>query len=156
MSELPHMNVDARTPLVRRQLIRYFLGFSVIATLVGVLTPILGYIWPPRAGAQGSGGRVLIGSLIDIPAGSAKIFPLGTKPIIITHTKDDKVHAFSAVCTHLGCIVEWDESRQFILCPCHDARFNPTTGAVISGPAPSPLPTVEIVLDSQDIYTGGA
>jgi cytochrome b6-f complex iron-sulfur subunit len=156
MSEFPHVNAHARTPLVRRQFITYFLGFSVISTLVGVLTPILGYLWPPRAGAQGAGGRVLIGSLIDIPAGSAQVLPLGTKPIIITRTKDGKVHAFSAVCTHLACVVEWDEERQIIVCPCHDARFNPTTGAVISGPAPSPLPVVEIVVDKEDIYTGGA
>ena len=154
MSDSPHAN--AQPPMIHRRIITYLLGFSVLSTLAGVLTPILGFVWPPSASAQSGGGRVLIGSLVDIPAGSAKVLPLGTKPIIVVHSKDGKVHAFSAVCTHLGCIVEWDEGRQFILCPCHDARFSPTTGTVISGPAPAPLPAVEIVVNKDDIYTGGA
>ena len=136
----------------RRGVLRFLLTFSLVSTAVGVLTPILGYLWPPSSSAQGGGGRVLLGSVDDIPPGSAEVVPLGTRPIVVVHTEDGDVHGYSAVCTHLACIVEWDEPRQFIRCPCHDARFNAATGAVISGPAPAPLPPVEIVVEGDEIY----
>jgi len=48
-------------------------------------------------------------------------------------------HAVSAVCTHLGCIVKWNESSHEFDCPCHGARFD-RTGKVLAGPPPAPLP----------------
>lgn len=102
------------------------------------------------------GGRVLVGTLSDIPPGQAEVLPVNEKPVIVVHTQDGQIRAFSAICTHLGCVVEWEEQRQFILCPCHDGRFNALTGAVISGPPPSPLPAVDVVVEGQEIYAGGA
>jgi Rieske Fe-S protein len=49
----------------------------------------------------------------------------------------DKVLAISAGCTHLGCIVTWDEGQQIFKCPCHDGRFD-AEGNVLSGPPPAP------------------
>ena len=62
------------------------------------------------------------------------------------------VKAFSAICTHLGCIVLWDEAASNIVCPCHDGRFNPATGAVMSGPPPAPLPQLTTVVEGNDIF----
>ncbi len=56
----------------------------------------------------------------------------------VKRVKDDEVIAISAACTHLGCIVTWDEEQQIFKCPCHDGRYNPQ-GQVISGPPPAPL-----------------
>ena len=55
--------------------------------------------------------------------------------------KDSKgvVHTFSAVCTHLGCTVSWNELEKSFDCPCHGSRFSGQTGNVINGPANSPL-----------------
>lgn len=140
----------------RRSFVRYLLGFSIVSTIVGVLTPIFGYLWPPARSAQLGGGRTLVGTLSEIPPGQAKVLPVNEKPVIVVHTQEGQVRAFSAICTHLGCVVEWEEQRRFILCPCHDGRFNALTGAVISGPPPSPLPEVEVVVEGQEIYAGGA
>ncbi len=139
-------------PVGRRRFISYLLGFSVVATLGGVLTPIIGYLWPPRRTAGGGSGRVEVGAVTDFPPGQGKVVPVGDKPVILAHTEQGGLKAFSAICTHLGCIVEWDQNRQIILCPCHDGRFNPVNGAVISGPPPAPLPELAVAVEGDTVY----
>ena len=56
----------------------------------------------------------------------------------VKRLKEDEVVAISATCTHLGCIVTWDNEQQIFKCPCHDGRYDPE-GQVISGPPPAPL-----------------
>jgi len=56
----------------------------------------------------------------------------------VKRVKEDEVIAISATCTHLGCIVTWDDAQQIFKCPCHDGRYDPQ-GQVISGPPPAPL-----------------
>ncbi|MFQ6014462.1 MAG: ubiquinol-cytochrome c reductase iron-sulfur subunit [Anaerolineae bacterium] len=146
---------DVESPS-RRNFIRFALGFSIVTTLVGVLTPIIGYLWPPARGTGGGGARVLVGTTDDLPIGQGKVLPVEEKPVIVVNTAEGGIRAFSAICTHLACIVEWDQERQFILCPCHDGRFNAVTGAVISGPPPAPLPAVKVAIEGDNIYVGEA
>ena len=136
----------------RRRFINYLLGFSVVATLGGVLTPIAGYLWPPSRASAGGSGRVDVGTTTDFPAGQGKVVPVNDKAVIVVNTAQGGIKAFSAICTHLGCIVEWDQNRQFILCPCHDGRFNPVNGAVISGPPPAPLGELALTVEGDAVY----
>ena len=140
----------------RRQFIGYLLGFSIVATAVGVFTPVLGYLWPPSRTSSGGAGRVQAGTTADFPAGSGQVVAVNDKPVIVVNTAQGEMKAYSAICTHLGCIVEWDQRRQIILCPCHDGRFNPVNGAVISGPPPAPLPQLAVVVEGDAVYIGEA
>ena len=64
---------------------------------------------------------------------------------------DGEVLAYSTICTHEGCTVGWDAQEKQLACPCHGSRFDPLdAGAVISGPARSPLPAVEVVVDEAE------
>ena len=144
-------NVDSVADSGRRQLIFNLLGFSIVFTVGGVLTPILGYLWPPERSAIGGGGRVEVGPATDFPPNQGKIVPVNDKPVMVVNT-GNQIKAYSGVCTHLGCIVEFDQARQFILCPCHDGRFNAMNGAVISGPVPAPLPTLTVIVDAGTVY----
>jgi cytochrome b6-f complex iron-sulfur subunit len=136
----------------RRRAITYLLGFSVVATLGGVLTPILGYLWPPDRASAGGSNRVDVGSVNDFPVGQGKVVPVNDRPVIIVNLEQGGLRAYSAICTHLGCIVEWDDSRQFIHCPCHDGRFNALNGAIISGPQPAPLPELELAVENDTVF----
>ncbi len=139
----------------RRNFLSYLLGFSVFTTLAGILTPIIAYLIPPPSGSDGGGNRMLVGTTQDIPVGHGKIVSYGSQPVVVTNTPKG-VKAFSAICTHLGCIVMYDQDNQIIKCPCHDGFFNVVTGEVISGPPPSPLPPIPTTMDGEDIYIGAA
>ena len=155
MEEKPqpnNMTNNSAPTIGRRRLITSLLGFSIIATLGGILTPIVGYLWPPSRALDQGGGRVQIGTTDDFPAGVGKVVPVNDQPVIIVNTAEGELRAFSAICTHLACVVEWDQARQFILCPCHDGRFNVLNGAVISGPPPAPLPQLELSVEGDAIY----
>ncbi len=142
--------------MTRRGFFQWALGVAVVATVGGVVVPIIGYLWPPTRQAAGGAARVLVGATKDLPVGQAKVLPVNDKPVIVVNTAQGGVKAFSAICTHLGCVVEWNSSKQYIACPCHDGRFNATTGAVISGPPPTPLPPVRVSIENDQIYVGGA
>ena len=66
------------------------------------------------------------------------------KPVLVIAAGEKRFRAFSAICTHLGCIVKWDPATQKILCPCHAGVFG-ADGRVLSGPPPRPLPEYEVV-----------
>ena len=147
-------NIPGAEVLERRSFLKILFGFSIFSTLASVFVPIIGYLIPPPPGKTKGGGRILVGTVHDIPVGQGEVFPLGNKPVIVTNTTQGGVKAFSAICTHLGCICTWDQDRQIILCPCHDGLFNPVTGAVVGGPPPSPLEPVSVSVEGDDIYIG--
>jgi cytochrome b6-f complex iron-sulfur subunit len=143
-------------PITRRNFIRWLLGFSVLSTLGGVLTPIVGYLWPPLRAQSNKGERTLVGAVGDFPLNSGKVVSVNDEPVIVVNSEAGGIQAYSAICTHLGCIVYWHEQRQVIQSPCHDGRFNPVNGTVISGPPPRPLPRYEFEIVEGQVYVGEA
>ena len=106
---------------------------------------------PASQAGSGSGAAAApaaLASTSDIPVGGGKI--LADKKIVITQPQSGAFHAFSAVCTHAGCTVG-SVSGGTINCPCHGSRFNITDGAVVNGPAASPLPPVSIKVQGTSI-----
>lgn len=138
-------------PVSRRRMLRWLLGFSVFSTLAIVVTPVVTFLVPPKSTAAGSGGKIPVGKTTDIPLGQGKVVPMGSKPAIVVNTEQGFL-GYSAICTHLGCIVAFDDLSGTIVCPCHDGRFNPTTGAVVSGPPPAALPAVEVSVEGDDLF----
>jgi Rieske Fe-S protein len=87
-------------------------------------------------------------SKATIPVGGGTIFP--DQKIVVTQPKAGEFKAFSAVCTHQGCIVN-DVSNGTINCICHGSQFDITTGDVRTGPATQPLPAKSITVSSNGI-----
>ncbi|MGH7941293.1 MAG: (2Fe-2S)-binding protein [Limisphaerales bacterium] len=77
-------------------------------------------------------------SLEDLKRGEGKILKLDGKKVAAYRDNDGNVTLRSPVCTHLGCIVRWNNADKTWDCPCHGSRFRPD-GQVFSGPAESPL-----------------
>lgn len=137
--------------LGRRRFMQALLGFSAVSTLAMIVTPIVGFLIPRKVEGAGSGGKVLAAKLADLPAGTGKVVAMGSKPVVVVND-DAGIKAFSAVCTHLGCIVEYDATLKHIVCPCHDGHFSPANGAVVAGPPPQPLAAVNAVVEADSIF----
>jgi len=113
--------------------------FSTV--IAGAMTiPALAYFWPAAKG--GKGGDVEVKEASNLRPGASTIIQLQGKAAIVRRDASGFV-AYSAVCTHLGCLVKWDGVRQEFLCPCHAAVFD-SSGRVVSGPAPAPLPAYKV------------
>jgi Rieske Fe-S protein len=74
----------------------------------------------------------------DLKIGEGKVIKMNGKTVAAYRDDLGKVNLLSPVCTHLGCIVHWNESDKTWDCPCHGSRFKPT-GEVFAGPAEQPL-----------------
>jgi cytochrome b6-f complex iron-sulfur subunit len=143
----------------RRRFIGLVLLGSLVATIGGVLTPIVAYLWPPAQAVATSNLKIQVGTVDEFPTNSGKVVSVGNKPVIVLNSEKGGLKAFSAVCTHLGCIVYWHEGRQVIQCPCHDGRFNPVNGQVLVGPPPAPLAEYRLEVEGDAVYVqpaGGA
>ncbi len=143
----------SNTPATRRGFIQFLLGFSVISTVIGMLTPVIAYLLPKNANAN-AGVPVDVGKVETFQPNTGTIVSVNDKPVIVVQSKAGGLKAFSAICTHLGCVVSWDARKSSIQCPCHDGFFNPVTGAVMSGPPPKPLTQYEVVVKEGKVLIG--
>lgn len=104
-------------------------------------------------------GERLLANASNIAAGQSLALSDPTYgPILLIHLMNGKIVAYSAICTHAGCQVQFDPSAQDIACPCHGAVYDPSNNAqVIAGPAPYPLQKISIRYDqaSGNIYLQG-
>jgi Rieske Fe-S protein len=90
---------------------------------------------------SGQAGNAALASTSDIPVGGGKVF--SAEKVVVTQPTAGEFKAFSAVCTHMQCLVDKVASGT-IDCPCHGSEFSVKNGSVVSGPAPSPLPAQAI------------
>lgn len=73
------------------------------------------------------------------------------RSVYVTDVGDGNWDVFSRTCSHLGCLVRWNESQESFLCPCHGAVFD-KNGAVVAGPPPEPLQKLEVKVEAGVLY----
>ncbi len=133
------MNEPTPQP-TRRSFLDWVIGLFSAVTVGAMTIPALAYFWPAAKG--GKGGDVEVKEAANLKPGESAIVQLQGKAAIVRRDASGLV-AYSAVCTHLGCLVKWDGARKEFLCPCHAAVFD-ASGRVVSGPAPAPLPAYKV------------
>ena len=84
-----------------------------------------------------------VSSVDEIHPGAGAILRDGASKQAVYRSDDGALHAMSAVCTHLGCVVQWNKAEKSWDCPCHGSRFD-ALGKVINGPASKDLAPVEV------------
>jgi cytochrome b6-f complex iron-sulfur subunit len=121
----------------RRTFLDLILGVGFVATAVSFLYPLWRYLIPP-ASAEPATNSVVAGRAADFKNGTGTIVKFGSKPAILVRTPEGEFRAFSAICTHLDCTVQFKSDTSQLWCACHNGLYD-LAGNNISGPPPRPL-----------------
>ncbi|MGW4807855.1 Rieske (2Fe-2S) protein [Kitasatospora sp. NPDC004272] len=95
-----------------------------------------------------SAGPIDLGPAADVPVGGGKVYR--EQAVVVTQPAAGEYKAFSAKCTHAGCLVNGVVKDQ-IQCLCHGSRFGIADGAVQDGPAPEPLPAYQVAVQNGNL-----
>jgi cytochrome b6-f complex iron-sulfur subunit len=140
----------------RRGILGYIIGTGFTALGLATLYPIVRYVTPTKA--QGTGTQSVSAAKVgDIKPNEGLIFKFGDHPAILIlkagGQPDDASSyvAFTAVCTHLGCTVQYREDLKEIWCACHNGLYD-LNGNVLSGPPPRPLTEYSVAIKGKDIF----
>jgi cytochrome b6-f complex iron-sulfur subunit len=117
------------------------LGVAGACYAGAIAYPVYRYLASPaeRAEAAAAVTEVTLKDAQKLPTGSVLMFRFGPRPAMLIHHADGSWVALSAVCTHLGCTVQYPPERNVIHCACHGGEYDPVTGKNIAGPPPRPL-----------------
>jgi cytochrome b6-f complex iron-sulfur subunit len=140
----------------RRSFINWFLGTSAGAFFASVIYPVGRYLNPPTVGESTAGTVTLQIKPDDVKANTGQIFKFGNRPAILVRTPAGELRAFSAVCTHLNCTVQYRSDLSQIWCACHNGHYD-LGGKNVEGPPPRPLdPYVVNVRGNQIVVSKSA
>ena len=108
-----------------------------MSTAAAIAYPVSRFLVPPDSG-EAATNSVVAAKAAALKPNSGLIFPFGTKPAIVVRSADGDLAAFSAVCTHLECTVQFKADTSQIWCACHNGLYD-LAGNVVSGPPPRGL-----------------
>ena len=146
-TEKPQPSVRPSVYLNRRQFIQLGIA-SLGAAWAG--TFVQSQLFPSESSA-GTAQPVSF-PLSELPVGGSKAIIYGGVQALVVRTAES-IKAFSLVCTHLGCLVQWQPSELEFYCPCHDGRFD-QFGEVVAGPPPVPLEQYPVQVEDDLVIVG--
>jgi len=121
----------------RRTFLDALLAVGFVSTAAAIAYPVARYLVPPASGEPAT-QTAIAGRVGALGLNAAAIFKFGSKPGIVVRTADGEVRAFSAVCTHLDCTVQFKADTTQLWCACHNGMYD-LGGNVVSGPPPRGL-----------------
>ena len=140
---------DECQKICRRRFLEWTVRLGVATVAAGIVTPAAVYLWPVRR--EGPGQEfVSAGPAGDLAVGASKLVQVDGKAIVVIRPTEKDYRAFSAVCTHLACLVHWRKDKADLYCPCHGGQFD-IDGQVIGGPPPRPLPRYPVSIVDGDL-----
>ena len=148
MSDSPQ-EPEQNSPLSRRAFIKAGAAVAGACYTAALGYPVFQYLATAaqKAETEAAVKEVTLNDVDKLPAPSALIFKFGGRPALLIRHADGMWTALSAVCTHLGCTVQFSPEKEQISCACHGGIYNASTGANISGPPPKPLTQFHVVVN---------
>jgi len=141
---------QTHTPTSRRKFVNWLLGTSAAGYAAAVIYPITRYIIPPPTGESSTTSVTLPFPPSEVEPNGARPFRFGNKPGILVRTESGELRAFSAICTHLDCTVQYRPDIARIWCACHNGHFD-LSGRNVQGPPPRPLDAYDVNIRGEEI-----
>jgi cytochrome b6-f complex iron-sulfur subunit len=137
--EMKKTEMDAKSQLEKKTISRRrLMAYAWVGAAAIVIGELIGgtiaFLWPRRKGPKVE-TVFIAGKVADFKAG--EVIPFRKERTFVVRTEEGFL-AISAICTHLNCVVNWNEMLKKFECPCHGAKFN-QNGEVLEGPPPRPL-----------------
>lgn len=129
------MSADEPKSPPRRDFLNLAVGGSAAAFAVAAGYPVARFV---ETRARPAAGPTVVGKVEEFPLGNAKTVVVDERPVLVIRGADGRFKAFSAVCSHLQCVVGFSAERNQIECPCHRGVYS-IDGQNIAGPPPRPL-----------------
>jgi len=136
-------------PRERRTLLRWLLGGGFTASVLSFLYPAVKFMNPPTV-PEASTNEVSAGKVQSLKPNSGKIVKFGSRPALLIRVSETGWRAYSAICTHLNCTVQFQDSTRQIWCACHNGFYD-LNGKVVSGPPPRPLEEYAVHIRGEDV-----
>lgn len=154
---LPNIVEEHQEPHTRRAFLAAA-GAAGLAYTAALAYPIYRYLASPAEMAMSATAvtEVTLKDAHKLPAGSVLMFKFGPAPAMLIHHEDGRWVALTAVCTHLGCTVQYEPYLDRIHCACHGGVYNAYTGANVSGPPPKPLKLFKVAVNDTGVEVSRA
>lgn len=146
---LPMFRLNNNPNESRRDFLSIVLKGGFIAWIGAIFYPVFSFLEPPKE-KEAKISRLTIGKVDDMLKDSSKIVKFGNKPVLVIRKGSGDYSAFSAVCTHLDCLVTYRKDYGQIYCACHNGRYD-LNGKNISGPPPAPLEKYSVLIKDEEV-----
>jgi Rieske Fe-S protein len=137
MAKLDDIRAEDDREFNRRSFLDTVLSVGYVSTAAAIAYPVTRFLIPPRSGEPAT-ASVVAAKAASLRPNSGIVFKFGNKPAIVVRTTDGELRAFSAVCTHLECTVQFKADTSQLWCACHNGIYD-LSGNVVSGPPPRGL-----------------
>jgi cytochrome b6-f complex iron-sulfur subunit len=137
MAKLDDIRAEDDREFNRRSFLDTVLNVGYVSTAAAIAYPVTRFLIPPRSGEPAT-ASVVAAKAASLRPNSGIVFKFGNKPAIVVRTTDGELRAFSAVCTHLECTVQFKADTSQLWCACHNGIYD-LSGNVVSGPPPRGL-----------------
>lgn len=151
MAADPEVLPPSPSSSTRRRFLDWLLGSAFGGFIAAVFFPVARYVVPPASREAATRSVTLKVDPATLASNSGQIFKFGDKPGILIRTPSGELRAFTAVCTHLGCTVQYRDDLQQIWCACHNGHYN-LDGINVAGPPPKPLERYALRVVGTQIY----
>ena len=164
MTQIPAPSSSGDVPdMGRRQFMNLLTFGSVAGVALGALYPVVNYFIPPKAAGSGGGttAKDAAGNPVTLSGwlGSHKegdrslVQGLKGDPTYLVVEGPEAIgnYGINAICTHLGCVVPWNNGAGKFMCPCHGSQYD-ATGKVVRGPAPLSLALAHVTVENDNVF----
>ena len=155
--EIP-IHADEDDHVTRRHFVQVAVGGMCLAYLGAIGYPVYRYLESPVEKAE------ILAAIKDVdltdaqklPAGSVMMFKFGPYPAMLIHHTNGQWVSFNAVCSHLGCTVQYHPDEDKIKCACHGGQYDAYSGQNVAGPPPKPLQKFVVKVNAKSVTVSRA